>query len=152
MTYTVIYEKGPTSWGAYVPDLSGVISVGGSRDEVERLIQEAIEFHLEGMREEGSSNPSSIELRRSSRDRPGRLTQNEMQSLNFEGLRAHYPELADLGGFAEQYVAFDPPGALVKLRAFGESLVLAIYAAYRFPRPCEHDLLSLLRTFEFESV
>jgi predicted RNase H-like HicB family nuclease len=57
MTYTVIYEKGPTSWGAYVPDLPGVISVGDSRDEVERLIQEAIEFHLEGMREEGMTIP-----------------------------------------------------------------------------------------------
>jgi predicted RNase H-like HicB family nuclease len=57
MTYTVIFEKGPTSWGAYVPDLPGVISVGDSRDEVQRLIQEAIEFHLEGMREEGLSIP-----------------------------------------------------------------------------------------------
>jgi predicted RNase H-like HicB family nuclease len=55
--YTVIYEKGPTSWGAYVPDLPGVITVGDSRDEVERLIQEAIEFHLEGLREEGISVP-----------------------------------------------------------------------------------------------
>jgi predicted RNase H-like HicB family nuclease len=55
--YTVIYEKGPTSWGAYVPDLPGVISVGDSRDGVERLIQEAIEFHLEGLREEGISIP-----------------------------------------------------------------------------------------------
>src|ERR1035437_7944401 len=70
MKYTVIYEKGPTSWGAYVPDLPGVISVGDSRDEVELLIQEAIEFHLDGfldeeaiefhldgMREEGMSIP-----------------------------------------------------------------------------------------------
>ena len=57
MRYTVIYEKGPTSWGAYVPDLPGVISVGDSRDEAERLIQEAIEFHLEGMREEGVTIP-----------------------------------------------------------------------------------------------
>ncbi len=55
--YTVIYEQGPTSWGAYVPDLPGVISVGDSRDEVECLIQEAIELHLEGMREEGISIP-----------------------------------------------------------------------------------------------
>lgn len=55
--YTVIYEKGPTPWGAYVPDLPGVISVGDSRDEVERLIQEAIEFHLDGMREEGIPIP-----------------------------------------------------------------------------------------------
>jgi predicted RNase H-like HicB family nuclease len=58
MRYTVINEKGPTSWGAYVPDLPGVISVGDSREEVERLIQEAIEFHLEGMREEGMSIPA----------------------------------------------------------------------------------------------
>jgi predicted RNase H-like HicB family nuclease len=57
MTYTVIYEKGPTSWGAYVPDLPGVISVGDSRDEVEQLIQEAIEFHLERMRDEGMAIP-----------------------------------------------------------------------------------------------
>jgi predicted RNase H-like HicB family nuclease len=58
MTYTVIYEKGPTSWGAYVPDLPGVITVGDSREEVESLIQEAIEFHLEGMREEGLAIPA----------------------------------------------------------------------------------------------
>jgi predicted RNase H-like HicB family nuclease len=57
VTYTVIYEKGPTSWGAYVPDLPGVITVGDSREEVERLIVEAIEFHVEGMREEGSPIP-----------------------------------------------------------------------------------------------
>ena len=53
MAYTVIYEKGPTSWGAYVPDLPGVISVGDSREEMEQLIAEAIQFHLEGMRDEG---------------------------------------------------------------------------------------------------
>ena len=58
MRYTVIYEKGPASWGAYVPDLPGVITVGESREEVERLIQEAIEFHLEGLREEGLPIPA----------------------------------------------------------------------------------------------
>ena len=57
MKYTVIFEEGPTSWGAYVPDLPGVIAVGDSRDQVERLIREAVEFHLEGMREEGISIP-----------------------------------------------------------------------------------------------
>ncbi|MBV8897193.1 MAG: type II toxin-antitoxin system HicB family antitoxin [Acidobacteriaceae bacterium] len=58
MTYTVIYEKGPTSWGAYVPDLPGVITVGDSRAEVEQLIREAIEFHIEGMRDEGLAIPA----------------------------------------------------------------------------------------------
>jgi predicted RNase H-like HicB family nuclease len=57
MTYTVIYERGPESWGAYVPDLPGVITVGDSREEVERLIQEAIAFHLDGLREEGLAIP-----------------------------------------------------------------------------------------------
>jgi predicted RNase H-like HicB family nuclease len=51
--YTVIFEKGSASWGAHVPDLLAVIAVGDSRDEVERLIREAVQFHIEGMREEG---------------------------------------------------------------------------------------------------
>ena len=58
MTYTVIYEKGATSWGAYIPDLPGVISVGETREEVERLIREAVEFHLEGMKDEGIEIPA----------------------------------------------------------------------------------------------
>jgi predicted RNase H-like HicB family nuclease len=58
MTYTVIYEKGTTSWGAYVPDLPGVITVGDTRAEVEVLILEAIELHLEGMRAEGLPIPA----------------------------------------------------------------------------------------------
>ena len=58
MTYTVIYEQGPTSWGAYVPDLPCVISVGDSREEVQNLIQEAIGLHLEGMRDQGQPIPA----------------------------------------------------------------------------------------------
>lgn len=57
MTYTVIYEKGPTSWGAYVPDLPGVVAVGDSRKGVEALLREAIRMHLEGLREEGFEIP-----------------------------------------------------------------------------------------------
>ena len=57
MTYTVIFEQGPTSWAAYVPDLPAVIAVGDSRDEVQQLIHEAIEFHLQGMREVGIPVP-----------------------------------------------------------------------------------------------
>jgi predicted RNase H-like HicB family nuclease len=63
MKYAVIYEKGSSSWGAYVPDLPCVISVGDSRDGVERLIQEAIEFHLEGKRDVGMPIPSPPSLR-----------------------------------------------------------------------------------------
>lgn len=49
MQYLVILEKGPTSLGAYVPDLPGCAAVGETREEVTALIQEAVEFHLEGM-------------------------------------------------------------------------------------------------------
>jgi predicted RNase H-like HicB family nuclease len=50
MDYVVIVEKGETSYGAYVPDFSGSVAVGETRDEVLRLIREAIEFHLEGLK------------------------------------------------------------------------------------------------------
>jgi len=56
--YLVIYEQGNTSWGAYSPDLPGVAVVGDSRDDVERLIREAIPFHLEGLREHGLRLPA----------------------------------------------------------------------------------------------
>lgn len=58
MQYLVIVEKGPTtSYGAYVPDLPGCIATADSRDEVLRLIREAIEFHIEGLREDGMPIP-----------------------------------------------------------------------------------------------
>ncbi len=57
MRYMVVLEQGPTSYGAYVPDLPGCVAVGESEQEVLQLIQEAIEFHLEGLKEEGSLIP-----------------------------------------------------------------------------------------------
>lgn len=53
MEYLVVIERGPSSFGAYVPDLPGCVAVGETRQEVEALIREAIEFHLDGLREEG---------------------------------------------------------------------------------------------------
>lgn len=57
MRYMVVIEKGPSSFGAYVPDLPGCIAAAETRDEVLELIQEAIEFHLEGIKEEGVPVP-----------------------------------------------------------------------------------------------
>jgi predicted RNase H-like HicB family nuclease len=57
MQYTVIVEKGDASWGAYVPDLPGCIAAGESREEALQLIREAIEFHLEGLIENGEPVP-----------------------------------------------------------------------------------------------
>jgi len=65
MEYVVILERGKKSFGAYVPDLPGCVAVGKTKREVLRLIREAIEFHLQGMREDGLQIPepsSSTEL------------------------------------------------------------------------------------------
>ena len=57
MRYLVIVEKGPSSFGAYVPDLPGCIAAGESKEEVLALIHEAIEFHIEGLKEDGLPVP-----------------------------------------------------------------------------------------------
>ena len=55
--YLVVIEHEGESWGAYCPDLPGVGVVGESQDEVERLIREAIGFHLDGLRRSGEPIP-----------------------------------------------------------------------------------------------
>ncbi len=61
MRYLVVVEKGPTSYGAHVPDLPGCIAVGDTEEEALQLIREAIELHLADMRRTGQPipNPSS---------------------------------------------------------------------------------------------
>jgi len=64
MRYAVIVEEGETSFGAYVPDLPGCVAVAETRNEVLCLIEEAIEFHVDGLRQDGQPIPepsSSIE-------------------------------------------------------------------------------------------
>ena len=56
----IVIEEGETSFGAYVPDLPGCIAVGATEDEVKQLIQEAIAFHLEDLRETGASIPKPL--------------------------------------------------------------------------------------------
>lgn len=55
--YTVIYEQGDENWSAYVPDLPGCIATAATREELEGLIREAIEFHIEGMLLHGETVP-----------------------------------------------------------------------------------------------
>ncbi len=57
MEYVVILEEGETSFGAYVPDLPGCVAVGETREEAMELIREAIEFHVESLRENGDPVP-----------------------------------------------------------------------------------------------
>jgi predicted RNase H-like HicB family nuclease len=64
MRYVVIVEEGESSFGAHVPELPGCVAVADTKEEVLELIQEAVEFHIEGLRDDGQPVPppsSSIE-------------------------------------------------------------------------------------------
>jgi predicted RNase H-like HicB family nuclease len=58
LRYLVVVEKGEASWGAHVPDLPGCAAVGESREEVLRLIREVIEFHIDGLKQDGLPVPA----------------------------------------------------------------------------------------------
>ena len=57
MRYLVVVEKGPSSYGAHVPDLPGCIAAGETKEEVLSLIRDAIELHLEGLKQNGQPIP-----------------------------------------------------------------------------------------------
>ncbi len=57
MKYMVVIEKGESSYGAHVPDLPGCVAAAESREEVIALIREAIEFHIEELRQSGEPVP-----------------------------------------------------------------------------------------------
>ena len=58
MRYAVVIEKAQGNFSAYVPDLPGCVATGATIDEIELQIREAIEFHLDGMREDGTPIPA----------------------------------------------------------------------------------------------
>lgn len=65
MKYAVVIEKSESSYGAYVPDLPGCVATSETREETLKLIHEAIEFHIQGLKEDGEVIPepaSSIEI------------------------------------------------------------------------------------------
>ncbi len=62
MKYAVVFEQGPSSVGATVPDLPGCVAVAESVDQARALIAEAIEFHIEGMGLHGEQVPEPTTL------------------------------------------------------------------------------------------
>jgi predicted RNase H-like HicB family nuclease len=57
LRYAVVIEKADGNYSAYVPDLPGCVATGMTPEDAERQIREAIEFHLDGLREDGVSIP-----------------------------------------------------------------------------------------------
>lgn len=65
MRYLVVIEKGPTSYGAHVPDLPGCVAIGETEQEAMQLIREAIEIHLADLRSTGQPIPAPTSIGRS---------------------------------------------------------------------------------------
>jgi predicted RNase H-like HicB family nuclease len=59
MRYAIVIERGENSYGAYVPDLPGCVAAAGTREEVVKLIHEAIAQHIELLIEEGQPVPEA---------------------------------------------------------------------------------------------
>jgi predicted RNase H-like HicB family nuclease len=57
MKYAIVIEKADSNYSAYVPDLPGCVATGATSEEAEKEIREAIEFHIEGMKEDGEAIP-----------------------------------------------------------------------------------------------
>ena len=62
--YAVIFEQAESNWAAYVPDLPGCITTGGTLEETERNIREAIEGHLKTLQEFGEPIPHPTSVAR----------------------------------------------------------------------------------------
>ncbi len=60
MKYAIVIEQAENNYSAYVPDLPGCVATGATIEEVEVQIREAIEFHIEGMREDGEPVPAPL--------------------------------------------------------------------------------------------
>ena len=75
-----------------------------------------------------------------------------MNTVNFEFLKPNWEALANIAGFAEQYVHADPASSLVKLRLFCEQVVEHIYAHHRFSKPFQAGLNDLLQEYTFKQA
>jgi predicted RNase H-like HicB family nuclease len=56
--YAIVVERADRNYAAYVPDLPGCVATGVTVEEVERLLREAIEVHIAGLREDGLPVPA----------------------------------------------------------------------------------------------
>ena len=59
MQYAIVIEQTDTNYSAYVPDLPGCVATGSNLEDIETHIREAIQFHLDGLREDGLPIPES---------------------------------------------------------------------------------------------
>ncbi len=58
MKILIVIEATPTGFAAYSPDIDGCVATGATREDVERTMREAVEFHLDGLRADGTDVPA----------------------------------------------------------------------------------------------
>ena len=86
--YAVVIEEGENSFGAYVPDLPGCIAAAETREEVLELIQEAVEFHVEGLREDGQPIPEPSSSIRAASDSLTAICNTNCDVIEYVEIRA----------------------------------------------------------------
>jgi len=57
MRFAIVIERAENNFSAYVPDLPGCVATGTTVEDVEAQMREAIEFHLDGLRQDGTAIP-----------------------------------------------------------------------------------------------
>lgn len=62
MRYAIVIEPGPPNYSAFIPDLPGCVATGETLDQLKENLREAIEMHLEGLREDGEPIPEPVTL------------------------------------------------------------------------------------------
>jgi predicted RNase H-like HicB family nuclease len=62
MKYLIVIEKAGKNYSAYIPDVPGCVATGKTPEKVKKLIKEALEFHLEGLKEDGMPAPEPVAL------------------------------------------------------------------------------------------
>ena len=62
MKYAIVIEKGENNFSAYVPDLPGCVSTGSTIEEVKKNMQDAIEFHIQGLKQDGDEIPLPVSI------------------------------------------------------------------------------------------
>jgi predicted RNase H-like HicB family nuclease len=62
MKILLLMEKTTTGYSAYAPDVPGCVAAGATPEDTERLMRDALEFHLEGMRRSGAVPPEPTTL------------------------------------------------------------------------------------------
>jgi predicted RNase H-like HicB family nuclease len=60
--FLIVIEDAGSNFSAYSPDLPGCVATGATREETERNMYEAIQMHIEGLREDGSPIPESTSV------------------------------------------------------------------------------------------